>query len=126
MRILALILSLTMLLSPAPVSRAEDEFTVYLPQFTTGETQEEYCAYASQLLQSSGMKITFRVYNAATSGAMQFIRDHIHEENKAFVLATEPLMLQNNAPLAALDFPQYNLQILYAEVILSEMQLLIP
>lgn len=91
---LALILSLMLLFSPASISLAEETLTVYLPQFTVGNAQEESCDYASRMLRTSGIHVDFRVYvseDAGVNSYMQFIRDNIHKDNAAFVLNTEPL-----------------------------------
>ena len=96
MRKLSLFLVLALLLSLAPAAPAEDTFTVYLPQFTVGEAQEEACAYASRLLWSAGMNITLKVYTASQNSReayLQFIRDHIGQENAAFVYTAEALTI---------------------------------
>lgn len=88
--LLAFMLSFCLLLSFIPSAHAlDDQLTIYLPCFTPGSAQKEFCSYASELVQNAGFDIRFEVFKPFISDNeneyKKFMTENSYSDNCAFV-----------------------------------------
>lgn len=97
---LSILISLCFLLPILPPAQAgSDQLTIYLPRFTHGSGQQEFCAYASELMQDAGYDIEFEVFSPHSanysSDYTEFMIDRSADADCAFVAPVsmlEPLL----------------------------------